>query len=122
VSVERYRRLLEVVRAYPALYSWLADGFAAVEDGHDLAEALELSGHRAIRARNRLLAEAAQLAMPGGRPWRQAGALLDAIPVAVTTRDRSRLSRTIRDASFYAKLPRSQRGLYNILATEKPAS
>lgn len=122
MSVERFRRLLDVVRAYPALYSWLADGFAAVEDGRDLAEALELSGHRALRARNRLLANAAQLALPGARPWRQAGAVLDAIPLAVETRDRSALSRAIRDAAFYAKLPGSQRGIYNILMTEKSAA
>jgi len=122
MSVARYRRLLEVTRAYPALHSWLIDGLAAIEDGDDLAQALELRGTRAIRERNRLLLEAAQLAMPGGRSWRQAAAVAAAIPVALATRDRSKLSRKLRDAALYKALPESQRGIYDILITEKTAS
>ena len=67
MSIARYRRLLEITRAYPALYAWLANGHAALEDGDDLAEALALRGPRAMRERNRLIAEAAEIAHPGGR-------------------------------------------------------
>lgn len=116
MSAALYRRALRLARGNdPELYSWLADGWAALEDGNNLAVALGFRGPQAKPARNRLLRAAAEALAPGKRPWAQAEALRDAIEQADYSQCDTATAQLIQDVQLYGCVPRTERQLYKLL-------
>ncbi|WP_353222528.1 hypothetical protein [Salinisphaera hydrothermalis] len=98
---------------------WLADARLALLEGGDLATALDLRGGRAIRDRNRRLAEIAHRLAPGAAVGRQAALLAHHVRRALRDQARSDIAADIRDLALYGCVPRSRRQLYTILQNQK---
>lgn len=122
MSAQRFIDLLALTRAHdPQLYAWVAAGWSAAVDGDDIRVALELSGSRGTRHRNRLLIAVADDIAPGQSPFKQGEALALAVDRALGGHDDGPCRR-IRSARAYGKLPRTARQLYNIIRNEKQSA
>ena len=112
----------------PDVASWLKDGFSRYQAGEDIGQAFGLDRGSLIRKRNAALMEAAWLLDKGGRPWRVAGLLADAIKrferriAPALERDPSIPLGPVDDAirrametDSQSRVPRTQRTLYELI-------
>lgn len=118
-AIVMLRHAVRLCRREAVTYFWLSRAVAAVEDGTPLDEAFHLTRAERLRDRNRLLAKAAEQALPGSAAWQKAGELQRRITWARTTSDESEVARLIRLAAACAELPKTKRQIYSILTAEK---
>lgn len=112
----------------PEVATWLKNGFTRYQAGEDIGQAFGLDRLSLIRKRNAALMEAARMLDEGGRPWRVAGLLSDAIKrferrvAPALERDPSIPLSPIDDAirrametDSQSRVPRTQRTLYELI-------
>lgn len=129
MSAAFLQRLIALAREHdPVAYAWLLDALADHRDGMALDQALGLAGPRAVRERDRALAEAATGMDPRGllSTWARAGVLaerIESFEAVVWPRYRddptadSRGVNAALVAAFRsgARVPRTQRALHDVL-------
>lgn len=112
----------------PEVASWLKNGFSRYQAGEDIGHAFGLDRVSLIRSRDAALTEAARLLDDGGRPWRVAGLLADAIKrferrvAPALQKDPSiplspveEAIRRAMETDGLSRVPRTQRTLYELI-------
>lgn len=125
MTVARLRQAAESVTD-PDLCAWLGSAADAIEQGLAADLALELRGPAAIAQRNQLLHQAAQLSGIES-PWAQAGWIARRIKQLGYRRQHEAIDRLLLAAAACAKIPESQRRIYDALVAHdervpRPAS